>query len=416
MQYYYTCVKCTPIIYTRRENISQVEQKSIYCSLDPINMDKRAVLAVIVVIAVVVVGVAGYVFTRGDSSDAIQYTKVDPSKQLDSIKEGTIDAGVLWEPYATAAEMSGGAEVLVWSEEFWPGHPCCVVAVDDKFAQKNPDAIIAFLAAQIKALNWINEAMDENSPNHQALIDITKDHTGLKNDSEIMASLSHMELTYEMNNNVQDGEKGFNDWLEYYVDEFINQEIISEKNLKARGCNNSKEFIDKIVNGDYLESAKELGEDYAGLSTQVTMRIGQLNGDLHQLAVVVAMSPLAGEDGKSMLEQFNINAVSGTKYPSGKDVMTAFIGGELDIAYVGSPPVIQHLAQHTDLGVSIIACANTNGSAVIVKEGMFDEGMTLEEKIQGLKGKVVGIPMGSIQQLMLLYLGAQYDVKVSSWV
>lgn len=378
-------------------------------------MDKRAVLAVVVVIAVVVVGVAGFVFTRGDSSDSIQYTKMDPNMQLDAIREGNIDAGVLWEPYATAAEMSGDAEIIVWSEDFWAGHPCCVIAVDNKFAQNNPEAVVAFLAAQIKALNWINEAMDENSPNHQALIEITKQHTGLKNDADIMASLGHMELMYEMNNDVADGERGFNAWLEYYVDEFINQNFIKERDLEAQGYNNSKEFVDGIVNGEYLADAKELSEDYAGLSTQITMRVGQLNGDLHQLALVVAMSPLAGEDGKSMLEQLNINAVSNVKYAAGGDIMSAFVGGELDIAYVGSPPVIQRSANNSELDISIIACANTNGSALIVKKGMFDENMSIEEKIQGLKGKVVGIPLGSIQQLMLLYLGDKYDVKVSAW-
>lgn len=378
-------------------------------------MDKRAVLAVVVVIAVVIVGVAGYVFTRGDSSDAIQYTRTDPSQQLDAIREGIIDGGVLWEPYATAAEMSGDAEVLLWSEDFWKGHPCCVIAVDNKFAEKNPEAVVAFLAAQIKALNWINEAKDVNSPNHQALIDITKAHTGLKNDAEIMASLDHMELTYKMNNNVADGEKGFDAWLEYYVDEFIDQDLITEKDLKAQGCNNSKEFVNKIVNGEYLTDAEKLSEDYAGLSTQVTMRVGQLSGDLHQLALVVAMSPLAGEDGKSMLEQMNINAISDTKYPNGGEIMSAFIGGKLDIAYVGSPPVLMHSSKHAEIDVSIIACANTNGSAVIVKKGMFDENMSIDEKIQGLKGKVIGIPLSSIQYLMLLYLGDEYGVKVASW-
>lgn len=377
-------------------------------------MDKRAVLAVIVVIAVVVVGVAGFVFTRGDSSDSIQYMKMDPSKQLDAIREGRMDAGVLWEPYATAAEMSGDAEVLLWSEDFWNGHPCCVIAVDNKFAEKNPEAVVAFLAAQIQAWNWINEAKDVNSPNHQALIEITKDHTGLKNDAEILASLDHMELTYEMNNDVADGERGFNAWLEYYVNEFINQKVIIEKDLKTQGYNNSKEFIDDVVNGRYLADAKNLSEDYAGLEKQVTMRVGQLSGDLHQLALVVAMSPLAGENGKSMLEQMNINAVSDSKYPAGGEIMNAFIGGNLDIAYVGSPPVIQFSAKHSELNLSIIACANTNGSAVIVKKGMFDENMSLEEKIQGLKGKIVGIPLSSIQYLMLLYLGDTYGVKVSA--
>lgn len=378
-------------------------------------MDKRAVLAVVVVIAVVIVGVAGYVFTRGDSSNAIQYTEMAPGNQLNAIKEGKIDGGVLWEPYATAAEMSGDAEVLLWSEDFWSGHPCCVIAVDNKFAEKNPEAVVAFLAAQIKALDWINEAKDVNSPNHQALIDITKAHTGLKNDADIMASLEHMELTYEMNNNVADGERGFNAWLEYYVSEFINQDLITEKDLKAQGCNNSKEFIDKIVNSKYLTDAKELNEDYIGLSTQVTMRVGQLSGDLHQLALVVAMSPLAGENGKSMLEQMNINAVSKSVYPNGKAIMDAFAGGVLDIAYVGSPPVLQSSAKQTELDVSIIACANTNGSALIVKKGMFDENMSIDEKIQGLKGKVIGIPTGSIQYLMLLYIGDKYGVQVSSW-
>lgn len=379
-------------------------------------MDKRAVLAVVVVIAVVIVGVAGYVFTRGDSSDSIQYTKMDPSKQLDAIREGNIDGGVLWEPYATAAQMSGDAEVVVWSDEFWDGHPCCVIAVDNKFVQKNPDAIVAFLAAQIRAWNWINEAIDANSPNHQTLIDITKKHTGLTNDKEIIASLEHMELTYKMNNDVRDGERGFDTWLEYYVEEFINLDLISEKDLNAKGYSDSKEFIDKIVNDEYLIKAEELYDDYSGLSAPITMRIGQLNGDVHQLALVVSMNPDAGKDGKSMLEQVGINAKSEKVYAAGGDVMSAFIGGELDVAYVGSPPVIQFSAKQSELDVSIIACANTNGSALIVKKGMFEENMPLEEKIQGLKGKVIGEPStGSIQHLMLMYLADKYGVKLSAW-
>ncbi len=379
-------------------------------------MDKRAVLAVVVVIAVVIVGVAGYVFTRGDSSDSIQYTAVPPGKQADFIKEGTIDGGVLWEPYATAAQMSGNAEVVVWSDEFWDGHPCCVIAVDNKFAQKNPDAIVAFLAAQIKAWDWINEAIDVNSPDHKTLIDITKKHTGLTNDEEIIASLEHMELTYKMNNDVADGERGFDTWLEYYVDEFIDLGLISEKDLNAKGCNDSKEFINKIVNDEFLVMAEALGDEYSGLTEQITMRVGQLSGDVHQLALVVSMSPDAGEDGKSMLQQMNINAESKKVYAAGGDIMNAFTGGELDIAYVGSPPVIQFSAKQSELDVSIIACANTNGSALIVKKGMFDENMSLEEKIQGLKGKVIGEPStGSIQHLMLMYLADEYGVKLSAW-
>lgn len=378
-------------------------------------MDKRAVLAVIVVIAVVVVGVAGYVFTRGDSSDSIQYTRADPGTQLNSIRAGQIDGGVLWEPYATAAEMSGDAEVLVWSEDFWPGHPCCVIVVDNNFAKKNPDAVVAFLVGQIKAWNWINDAMDVNSPNHQALIQIAKDHTGLTSDEEILASLEHMELTYKMNNNVSEGEQGFDDWLEYYLNEFINLDLVKEDKIKAKGYETTKEYIENLVNGDYLADAETVDENYAGLAAPVTMRVGQLSGDIHQLALVVSMSSLAGENGKSMLQQMNINAVSDTKYPAGGAIMNAFNGGELDIAYVGSPPAIQYSVNQNDVDISIIACANTNGSAMIVKKGMFDESMTLEEKIQGLKGKVIGIPMGSIQQLMLFYLGDQYGVKVSSW-
>ena len=81
---------------------------------------------------------------------------VKPPEMIASLAGGQIDAAVVWEPYPTMAVAQNAGRVLVTSAKVLPHHPCCMVVVDSKFLKDNPDVVKRFIAAHIKATDYIN--------------------------------------------------------------------------------------------------------------------------------------------------------------------------------------------------------------------------------------------------------------------
>ncbi len=116
-----------------------------------------------------------------------------------------------------------------------------------------------------------------------------------------------------------------------------------------------------------------------------SVRLGYLLGDIHQLAV-----PVAVENRYFTQDGLNVSLVG--PFTAGPALMNAFAAGELDVGYVGTPPALTHSAKGVD--IQILASVNTEGSALIVREGIHG--------IQDLRGRNVAIPMvGSIQDVLL---------------
>ncbi|NLI74656.1 MAG: ABC transporter substrate-binding protein [Euryarchaeota archaeon] len=125
------------------------------------------------------------------------------------------------------------------------------------------------------------------------------------------------------------------------------------------------------------------------------VKIGYLTGDLHQISHLVMMDKsLFGDE--SLLEKYEVDAVSANPggYANGGAVMDAIAAGSVDIAWLGAPPVIQkHLNAGTD--VKIIAVANSEGSSIVVKDGI--------DSVEDLRGKTVATPgPASIQHLLFM--------------
>ena len=81
---------------------------------------------------------------------------VKPPDMIASLASGQIDAAVVWEPYPTMAVAQNAGRVLITSAKILPNHPCCMVVVDSKFLKDNPDTVKRFIAAHIKATDYIN--------------------------------------------------------------------------------------------------------------------------------------------------------------------------------------------------------------------------------------------------------------------
>jgi len=121
-----------------------------------------------------------------------------------------------------------------------------------------------------------------------------------------------------------------------------------------------------------------------------TLRIGY-QPSTHQIAEMVASEKgWWAED----LKPFGITEIKEFEFPSGPPEMQAMLGGDLDVAYVGTAPPITAISQGLD--AKIVAAVNTNGSNLVIKPGVSFSGP------QSLQGLAIGtFPPGSIQDTVL---------------
>lgn len=75
--------------------------------------------------------------------------------------DGGIDAAVMWEPFVTMAVQQGAGEVLLWSEDMMPGHPCDTITTTTGLIQTYPDSLKAFLKAHQDGVAFISSNFDE---------------------------------------------------------------------------------------------------------------------------------------------------------------------------------------------------------------------------------------------------------------
>lgn len=95
-----------------------------------------------------------------------------PPEMLIALKTGQIDGFVAWEPYPSRAEALGIGRVLARSGAIWPGHPCCVLVIDEALRRGRPGDCLALRRAHGKAIAFIR-----GDP--EAAVSIAVRHTGM---------------------------------------------------------------------------------------------------------------------------------------------------------------------------------------------------------------------------------------------
>ena len=145
------------------------------------------------------------------------------------------------------------------------------------------------------------------------------------------------------------------------------------------GYPNFTSYAESITNDSYLAMAPDIQPSATILGS---VRLGYLNGDLHQFARVVAMNTsLWG--GKTLFQDYGVNVTSPAPYGNGGAVMNAFAAGNIDIGFFGCAPAIL-LSINANIKIQIVSLINSEGSAIIGK-GSID---TLSQ----LEGKIVATP------------------------
>jgi len=121
------------------------------------------------------------------------------------------------------------------------------------------------------------------------------------------------------------------------------------------------------------------------------LRLGYLNGDLHQLPALVALEKgLFAENGLAV-------KVAGI-FSAGPEEMSAFRAGELDLGYVGIAPAVSSVA-NTGTAVKIVSLVNQEGSSLVISSS--DNQI---HALADLAGNPIAIPGFSTVQDFLLRL------------
>ena len=120
------------------------------------------------------------------------------------------------------------------------------------------------------------------------------------------------------------------------------------------------------------------------------LRIGY-QPSTHQMAEITAMDKGWWQQD---LAPYGITNVTDQVFPTGAPEMQAMLANQIDVAYVGSAPVLSAVA--TGLDAKIIAGVNTQGSDLVLRNGL---NYTGPESLKGLK--IATFQAGTIQDTIL---------------
>lgn len=189
-------------------------------------------------------------FAQQQGLDISEITVIDmpPPDMRVKLEAGEIAGFVAWEPWTADAVSTGAGKVMATSDEIWPDHLDCVVAVDQAFAEANPELVNRFLQAHIAATRWIVQALaDPGSEDYEHLMDLAVAFTQRPRDV--------VELAFTNINFRTDLDEGFDESFKEYTEKLIEFGLIPAEKLTERGYSSVDDFVGKYVHPEYLEAA-----------------------------------------------------------------------------------------------------------------------------------------------------------------
>jgi NitT/TauT family transport system substrate-binding protein len=325
-------------------------------------VNKKVIIAILIA-AIVIVGVfaAAVLLNNGNKAGTVSYLAFAPKDMKAALTTKQVDAYIAWEPYVSDSVVGHVGEVLMWSSEIMPNHPCCVLVLRTGFLSQSNGLEITqrFVKSHIEATKWMNEALaDKQSANYTKLVEMAVGFTA-RNATVVGAAFEHLQFKYEMG-------ASFDSALETFTDMYIDLNMTTSAKLTDRGYASVTDFVDRYVNETYMEAAAPI-KPSAIINAGSPIHLGFLLGDLHQMAQVVAKNTTVTGTGKSLFETYGLEVKDavGAPFANGGAEMDGFAAGTVDIGYLGAPPsIVKHLNGGT--GTTIIAQANVEGSGLVV--------------------------------------------------
>jgi ABC-type nitrate/sulfonate/bicarbonate transport system substrate-binding protein len=252
---------------------------------------------------------------------------------ITAMSSGAVDAGLMWEPFVTMAQQQGVADVLLWSEDMMPGHPCDTIATSTKFIQDYPDSLKAFLLAHQDGVSYLKDHFDDAAA-------IVGGSEWLNSGTEVeKVALKHMEFMTVPSESFIAGAETFA------------QEM---KNLgKLKNDHTRSDIFD-------LGIVNKMNEASSGTpKVKDTVKVGWMPTDHHAPAFIAST--------KKFFDDRNIK-VEFVKFTAGPQIMAQVVAGTLDIGMAGVPPVLS--AIDNDATIKIVGAVHTNGSALFYRKGL----------------------------------------------
>jgi len=97
------------------------------------------------------------------STSNIKISKMEVPLMQEAIDNGNVTGYIAWEPYVTQANFTGNDRVLVYSEDLWNDHPCCVIFATQDMMTKHPEQLRKFLKVHTEATNYINSNLNDTA-------------------------------------------------------------------------------------------------------------------------------------------------------------------------------------------------------------------------------------------------------------
>jgi ABC-type nitrate/sulfonate/bicarbonate transport system substrate-binding protein len=248
-----------------------------------------------------------------------------------AINDNIINGGTLWQPQYQKIVDNPKYKELALTNDLFPGHACCVIAGYHGYTKSHEDETARFLAAFVKATNWVNNALsDKTSSDYAQLVSIAKNVAGPNfSEQEIKDALDTVSYFYGENNS--NPLANLSGQIAALSENLVELKVTT-KTLKDLGFNNGTEFANKFVNDRFLVKALGLLEDdtpYDGNTASI--RVAVITGDIHQVAVHVAKE-------LGFFDEFGLN-VSFSQAVNGPGVATAIQNGDASFGLMGAPPI-----------------------------------------------------------------------------
>lgn len=134
--------------------------------------------------------------------DQVNIIVLKPPEMIGALRTKQIDAFIAWEPYPSKALTSGVGRLLATSRDIWKNHPCCVIAVDTAFLEKNRAKVRSIARAHVRAIEFIKKNPEEAAK-------IAVKYTGM-DEKTVKAAMKNVAYTPQLS---VEGEREYVDFL-----------------------------------------------------------------------------------------------------------------------------------------------------------------------------------------------------------
>jgi len=339
-----------------------------------------------IIIGVLLISTVGLVmYEKAPEQKSIYVVSMTADEMSTSLKNGSIDGFISWEPYPAKFVMDGYGKYLLNSKDIWKNHPSCILAISPDLMDE--DMVNALVWVHLKSTRFINDPS-----NREKVLQYGMDFSGL--DRKIVSAA--------INNTV---------YIEYPDMEQIKKGIeiatnagVFKNSIDSLGYKDVDEFLDNLFFERYYNETRlklEKDPEWTPPLVNGNISFGYIEGNIHYLAMYIAQK-------EGYFEKVGLvpgKNIQFTGYRSGRAITEAFKHREVDVATLGSTVLLRY--RINDNGrVRVISGINSGGSSLVVGAN------SSFQSIDDLNGHKIATPgFGTCQDTLIRKMFEGFEIK-----